>query len=211
MLPKFLVRIHKLMRRQKLNLFFQLTGDLSNDTMLDVGGGSGIIGEFNSLHIAFRFSCVANLDREAIIPPTASLIVADGCCLPLASGSFDWVFSNAVIEHVGDWERQKQFAEEVRRVHRKGFFVATPNRKFPLEPHTLLPFFQFLPKAIQKVGGKLSLRKLYNDPSEIRMLDAKELSTLFPEAHIHHLGTPVIANTLVAVFIRPSVPTKSPR
>jgi hypothetical protein len=31
-----------------------------------------------------------------------------------------------------------------------GHFVTTSNRHFPLDPHTLIPFYQFFPVAIQR-------------------------------------------------------------
>ena len=59
-------------------------------------------------------------------------------------GEFDIVFSNAVIEHVGGRERQRRFVSEALRVGRS-VFVTTPNRRFPLEVHTLLPLVHWLP------------------------------------------------------------------
>ena len=61
---------------------------------------------------------------------------------------FDLVFSNSVIEHVGDYFQQQRMAEEIYRVG-NCYFVQTPNRYFPIEPHFLFPFFNFLPMKIK--------------------------------------------------------------
>ena len=61
-------------------------------------------------------------------------------------------FSNSVIEHVPP-QLQSKFAEEVARVATR-YFVQTPNRYFPIEPHYQLPLFQFLPKGIRKALNK---------------------------------------------------------
>ncbi len=78
--------------------------------------------------------------------PTVDYVQGDACALPFADGSFDVVFSNAVIEHVGDVERQRLFVSEALRVGRR-VFLTTPNRWFPLEVHTRLPLVHWLPKS----------------------------------------------------------------
>jgi hypothetical protein len=111
---------------------------------------------------------------------------ADGCALPFADQSFEVAFSNSVIEHLSTYEAQCRFGREIRRVGRR-YFVQTPNRWFPIEPHYLFPFFQFLPSAIQRwlhthfnVG---TFRK--TDPfGTIRLLTKRELKMLFPEARL---------------------------
>lgn len=50
-----------------------------------------------------------------------------------------------MIEHVPH-ELQPAFVSEVRRVATR-YFVQTPNRYFPIEPHYQLPLFQFLPET----------------------------------------------------------------
>ena len=68
---------------------------------------------------------------------------------------FDIVFSNSVIEHVGDFWKQKLFSSEIQRVGKR-YFVQTPSFWFPYEPHTLIPFYQFFP-----VNIKMLLRQVY--------------------------------------------------
>ena len=60
--------------------------------------------------------------------------------MPFADNSFDFVFSSAVIEHVGSREQQQQFLAECIRVARKHVFITTPNRWYPMEMHSGLPF-----------------------------------------------------------------------
>ena len=53
--------------------------------------------------------------------------------------------SSAVLEHVGSAGEQVKFLAELYRVARKGLFVTTPNRWFPVEFHTVLPLLHWLP------------------------------------------------------------------
>jgi len=74
--------------------------------------------------------------------------VGNGLSLEYKKGEVDLIFSNSVIEHVGSYENQQIFAGEVRRVSDK-YIVQTPSLWFPLEPHSLIPLFQFLPHSIR--------------------------------------------------------------
>ncbi len=71
----------------------------------------------------------------------------DACDPPadVLAGSYDLVFSNSTIEHVGDRARRQMFADSVRRLADR-HWIQTPNRAFPLEPHVLFPGQQFLPR-----------------------------------------------------------------
>ena len=74
----------------------------------------------------------------------------DGSGLPFENGSFDFAHSSAVIEHVGSRDTQARFLRELWRVVRKGVFVTTPNRWFPIEFHTVLPFLHWLPAPLYR-------------------------------------------------------------
>lgn len=187
------------MRGEKVKLLFRLAGSELFGSLLDVGGNLGIAGEFQPVYDAFDRITTVNLDFSGIHAARASRVLADGCILPFASRSFDWVFSNAVIEHVGHWERQKRFASEIRRVAARGYFVTTPNLYFPIEQHTFLPFYQFMPRAVQKKVARFSPGYVtkYDD---IDLLSARELGHLFPEAKIVKAGFPILHNSLVAFY-----------
>ncbi len=75
------------------------------------------------------------------------------------TASFDVVFSNAVIEHVGDRERQEALVREALRVGRR-VFVTTPNRWFPIEVHTRLPFVHWLPDELAHRAYDLDRERL---------------------------------------------------
>lgn len=124
--------------------------------------------------------------------PTVAYVQGDACALPFEDRAFDIVFSNAVIEHVGDIERQRRFVSEALRVGRR-VFLTTPNRWFPLEVHTRLPFVHWLPKSgsdrAYEIAGKSWAR-------ENHLLGSGDLRRLFPgEVRIVNLGLTLVAIT----------------
>jgi SAM-dependent methyltransferase len=84
--------------------------------------------------------------RFALRYPQVRALKYDGSRFPFDDKSFDVVWSNAVIEHVGDRGRQLGFLRELLRVA-SGVFFTTPNRWFPVEVHTRTPVVHYLPKA----------------------------------------------------------------
>ena len=193
--------LHKNLRGQKIELFLDFVGGASlGGRLLDVGGGPGIDGEFLEMYANFGEVVVANRQEQRLEVPNGArvqLIEADGRDLPFKSRSFDWVFSNAVIEHVGSWEDQIRFANEIRRVSSQGYFVTTPNKFFPIEPHTLLPFYQFLPARVQQRAVPYSVGYL-RQYGAVHLLSSKQVQELFPEARVVSLGFPILGNSLVA-------------
>jgi len=116
-------------------------------------------------------------------------VVGDGTRLQFADKSFDMVYSNSVIEHLGTWERQQAFAAEACRVGR-GYWIQTPAREFPLEPHYFGPFVHWFSKPVQKrLLRNFTLWGLLGRPTEkildavlaeLRLLTFREFRKLFP-------------------------------
>ncbi len=110
------------------------------------------------------------------------------------SKSIDIVFSNSVIEHVGNFEDQKRMANEIKRVSKK-YFVQTPSYYFPIEPHFLFPFFHWLPRYLKIFLIRHFSLGWYNKArseqeaisyiNEIRLLKKSEFRSLFPDALIY--------------------------
>jgi transposase len=128
--------------------------------------------------------------------------VGDARATAFEDNAFDIVFSNSVIEHLGDSDSQAQFAREVRRLA-PNYFVQTPDKRFPVEPHFLAPFVHWLPPRIRRrVVRNFSVWGLVTRPSferccelvrEIRLLSKREMRNYFPDAELiteHFLGMP---------------------
>jgi predicted SAM-dependent methyltransferase len=181
--------LHQRFRASKMKAFLALARDPKNATLLDVGGNAGINGEFLPLYRSFASVTTVNICPDHQPVPshfTIQRVCADGCNLPFLTSSFDWVFCNAVIEHVGDFDRQQKLAAEVRRVARTGYFVTTPNKWFPVEQHTYMPLYQFMPRGMQR--GLLRYApgwRNWDVMSEVRLLSYGEMRGLFPEADVH--------------------------
>jgi SAM-dependent methyltransferase len=124
-------------------------------------------------------------------------VAGDGRALPFRDAAFDVVFSNSVIEHVGDAASQRVFAREVARVGR-AYWVQTPNRWFPVEQHLLTPLVHWLPRRWQRwMVPRFTLWALLVRPSadrrafylahyldDVRLLSATEFAALFPGARV---------------------------
>jgi hypothetical protein len=123
------------------------SGGLSRPVSVLDAGGSSIYWIERGLADDERFSIsVLNLDDEEFRKrdphPRIAEIIGDAVRLPelFAPRSFDIVFSNSVIEHVGGIAEQRAMADGIRTVG-DAYFVQTPNRRFPLEPHFVEPLY----------------------------------------------------------------------
>jgi SAM-dependent methyltransferase len=194
-------------RRRRMQHFAQLFSITERTTVLDLGGGP-----FNwSLLEARPKLTVLDINSETEGPRGGIVYVReDGCNTSFPDKSFDVVFSNSVIEHVGDVDRQRKFARECMRCG-SGFYVQTPNKWFPVDPHTFLLFVHWLPKKVFNTVMWISPRFLISRPSEgdiadfrnMRLLSKRDLQELFPGAEIIQERFCGMTKSLIAVSRNP--------
>jgi Methyltransferase domain len=140
-------------RRRMFDRFLDLTAIGAEHTILDVGATSDKLYDHSNYLESWyphkhRITAVGIDDASFLAArhPGLRFVKADGRALPFADHSFDFVHSSAVLEHVGSLAKQRLFIGELFRVCRRGAFLTTPNRWFPVEFHTVLPLIHWLPK-----------------------------------------------------------------
>lgn len=169
-LRRAILPIHRRFREHKLKLFFDRLNPSPSDTLLDVGGDVGMSEEFKEFHGFFADVTTLNL---AVRDPARlqNFVRGDARDMPFPDKSFDRVFSNAVIEHVGTMEDMQRMAAEVCRVSSKGYFISTPNRLFPVDPHNYLPFKHYFSPSGSGwlLIGPVTLRRLFPAAEIVRL------------------------------------------
>jgi SAM-dependent methyltransferase len=171
--------------------FFALTGVTVASRVVDVGCGA--LG-LRALEPELDVTGVDLVDRPAYPGPFVRADATER--LPFADRQFDLAYSSSVVEHVPP-ARRAAFAAEVRRVAR-GWYVQTPARSFPIEPHALLPFAHWLPARVRRAYWRLGAAGAWE---EIDLLGRAELEALF--------GGPVLAER-IGPFVKSWLAVRAP-
>jgi hypothetical protein len=185
------------MRRKRFAFFLSLLERLPQPvSILDVGGTQNFwerlgLTDYSGIHIT-----LLNIHQPPQQNhPLFSAMIGDATDMSnIADQAFDVVFSNSVIEHVGDLSQQQRMANEVQRVGKR-YFLQTPNYYFPIEPHFLFPGFQWLPVSVRvflithfslgwvkRISDVEDARKLVENT---RLLRKRQLLQLFPGADLY--------------------------
>lgn len=191
---EILARVSAHFRHKRIATFLHLFQPTSRTHILDVGGLPRL---WSEAAVPAQLT-VLNLqplpEHEArFLASNQKFVQGDGTHLPWPHKSFDIVFSNSVIEHLGTWENQMAFACECRRAG-AGYWVQTPAREFPVEPHFVTLFLHWLPPAARKrllrvfsLWGWLARPRpeaVAAAVAEVRLLTFKEFKRLFPDSRI---------------------------
>lgn len=173
-------------RRRIFDSFMAAFSPKESDTVLDLGATSLPSPLENMFELYYPHTAkvtAAGVEDCAFLetrhPGLRFVRIEAGKPLPFADGHFDLGFSNGVIEHVGSRENQRAFLAEFLRVTKRAF-LATPNRWFPFELHTRMPFIHWLPApAFRKILKMMGL-PFYASEENLNLLTASELRALVP-------------------------------
>jgi len=127
--------LHREEQEKKIALIKQHLKVNPEEKLLDVGCGTGLT---TRPWKCKRFGIDPSkklLEKAKKSDPGGTYKLAPAESIPFKDNEFDWVFSNAVIEHVGDNNAQVYFVNEMIRVGKNVFFT-TPYKYFPIESHT---------------------------------------------------------------------------
>ena len=196
--PAYGNSINQKFREKRFNFFTTLLEGIKSDEpiqILDIGG-TEIYWE-RMKFTANNNVIITLLNLETVPTKNNNFISIKGDACDLSSfkdKQFDIVFSNSVIEHLFSIDNQKKMANEAMRVG-KFYFVQTPNYFFPIEPHWLFPFFQFLPfktrvfltKNFDLGHYKKSVNKedAIKRVNEVKLLTEKQMKKLFPRGKVY--------------------------
>ena len=199
---RFFLGLHRRSREKRHRLFLQLMRPNETNRILNVGATGATTGLPEQLEYWYTdlhrvtgggLSFYEVSDYRASFPGVTP-VVFDGCALPFSDQSFDIVYSNAVLEHLPGPEFVARFAAEVQRVG-KGWFVATPNRSFPVDPHYHLPLVQFLSPEMQR---RLVIRLGKVPYDHLHLLSRSDLRSLFPTSEVIGCRATIYPETLIA-------------
>ena len=125
--------------------------------------------------------CLSNTDLNKIKNKYKNIkkfYKGDGKKTGLKSNDFDIVYSSATIEHVGSFEEQVKFINELLRLSKKTTFITTPNQYYPIDFHTKIPFIHWLPKKIHRYILNLIGLKFYGKESNLNLLSNKNVISI---------------------------------
>lgn len=182
---KYIKDLDIFFRKDIYNKFLANLEPNSSEKILDLGVTDLEINYFHSLYPYKNKITAAGLAKnnkiiEKNFPQIKYIQVSETFPYKFKNNEFDIVHASAVIEHVGDRERQKIFLAESYRIGKRGM-ISTPNRWFPIELHTYIPLLHYLPtKSYRRIYELLGM-EFYSKEKNLNLLTKEELIKLAKE------------------------------
>lgn len=195
-------------RARRWTVLGKLFPDFESYRVIDLGGtvDSWLRAPLRPEHVTVLNLNEPGTTREGWI----TAVTGDACdAVSVLGGASDcdFVYSNAVLEHVGGFANRRRFADSVRDLAPR-HWVQTPYRYFPVEPHWLFPGMQFLPVAARaRIAASWPLA--HSPASSVaegrssvlwtELIGIAEMRELFPDSRIHHERVGGLVKSIVAV------------
>lgn len=157
---------------------------MSDRKILDIGSTSDTGKSSNAFLYFFPKNKIISVSDQLITDetklkfPNVEFVLGDGLSLDFSENSFDIVFSNAVLEHVGKFENVEKFITESYRVSRREVILITPNRWFPLETHTKILFLHWLPKQVFRNLLRILGMNFFSKEENLNLLTSRDLKKI---------------------------------
>ena len=88
--------------------------------------------------------------------------------------SSDLVISNATIEHVGSKKKQIKMIKNIIKLTKKFFIITTPNKYYPIDYHTKIPFLFWFPKSFLNIF-KIFVKNNLLDEDNLNLISKKDI------------------------------------
>ncbi|MFB2983473.1 class I SAM-dependent methyltransferase [Microseira sp. BLCC-F43] len=175
-------------RRQRMASFLDLVKPPKQALILDLGGTPYMWQLFDH---DFEIALVNLPGSFNSTNPVKNITFVEGDATDLSrifkDKYFDVVFSNSVIEHVGNEQKQAAFAAEVHRLA-KAYWIQTPSDRCPIECHTGMPYYWKLPNWVRDRLMRSWEEKLpawAEFIKQTRVLSRQRMHQLFPDAEMY--------------------------
>ena len=185
--------INNLIKKNREKFFYIFNQHInlnSKSKILDVGTVD-LIYDYENVFIhkyiyKKNISCLSNTSLNKLKKkyPMISMYVGDGRKMKFKSNLFVITHSNATIEHVGNFQNQKNFVSECLRVSKKYVFIQTPYRFFLFDFHTKLPILHLLPKSFHRYLLKIIGLNFYSRESNLNLLSIKDIHEICSKLNI---------------------------
>lgn len=190
-------------RQRRWEKFEAMFPEIDEMGVLDLGGRPDywITAPVQPAHV----TCINLQHGITSAVPWIEYIVGDAC--ERRVGEFDLVVSNSLLEHVGGHQPRRRLAEAIRSSADR-YWVQTPYRYFPIEPHWLFPGMQWLPhRARVEVSMRwplghvqTSTREAAEDRvNEIDLVGINQMRGYFPDAAFWYERFGGLVKSLVAI------------
>lgn len=194
-------------RSRRWDRFIATFPDLPEMSLLDLGGTAEY---WSQVSVRPRTVHLINLQPPPEdLPSWMRADVADACAIPesVLDDGYDLVYSNSVIEHVGGHRRRQDFARQVASAAPR-YWVQTPYRYFPVEPHWVAPMMQFLPLRARAAMGRywplshrrpVDLQDSVESQLDIELIDITQMRHYFPDGALVYERVLGLVKSIVAV------------
>jgi hypothetical protein len=195
-------------RQRRHEEFMSRFPDLASMRVLDLGGTADT---WRTSTLRPLGVTLVNIAPQVRIEPWMNFVRADACSGGF--GQYDLVFSNSLMEHLGGHARRQQFADVVQQ-SAPAWWIQTPYRYFPVEPHCFFPCFQFLPFKMRleicrrwdigHIGAHPNTRDAAEAVSSTELISATEMRAYFFTSEIWFERLAGLPKSLVAIKAFPS-------